>query len=178
MLAAVSVLVASTARGDGGTLRYSKRGQHMEMSIFTDSDTVYMGRASFSMLFQPSRTNGPVALPAYQISAHPVGKPEKTVKGPPSVAPVLNKLFRAEPLELTEPGLWLVDVQMDVGGRTNEVMEAHFELPVENEYAPRSSYGIWIGLPVVALVIYVAHRRLTDRRRRQTRPAADAPPAA
>jgi hypothetical protein len=177
LLAAACVLIPSAARGDGGTLRYAKRGESMEVSIFTDSDTVYMGPVSFSIAFQPVNDDGRVPLPAYQISAHPVGKPEKTVKGPPSLAPALYKPFRTEPLELTEPGLWQFEVEANVGRRGDVPMEARFDLPVENGYAPRSSYAMWIGLPVVAVVIYVAHRRLTDRRRRQTRPTADAPPA-
>src|SRR5262249_31413719 len=137
-----------------------------------------MGPVSFTMLLQPMSDNNRIPLPGYQIVAHPVGKPEKTVKGQPGVAPALNKPFRAEPLELTEPGLWLFDVQMDLQGRgVGDPLEARLEWRVENGYARRTPCGRCIGLRVAAPVISAAHRRLTARRR-PPRPAADAPPAA
>jgi hypothetical protein len=166
LLAGACVVCSSTARGDGDTLRYTKRRQDLEVSVFTGPDPVYMGTADVSLLLQPLPPDSVHPLPAYQICAYPVGKPEQKHCEPPAVASVVNKVFRAARLEFTEPGPWQIEILID---SDHGVWMGQFELPVENGYSPRETYGRWIGLPAVAVLVYVVHRRLSNRRRLTTR---------
>jgi hypothetical protein len=175
LLAGACLLPSSAARGDGGTLRFTKRIQQLDVSVFTDPTPVYMGVVDVSVLLSPVSTDRPVPLPAIQVCAYPVGKPEKKHCADAVAATPLNKLTPVAQLELTEPGPWQIEVSVS-NAQTGFVVD--FELPVENGYAARESYGLWVGLPVVAVLVFLAHRRLTDRRRRPTRPAPDPPAAA
>jgi hypothetical protein len=174
LLTGALILLAPAARGDAGTLRVSKQTRDLDVSIFTDPTPVYVGTLDVSILVQPRPGAPRQPIPVFRICAHPVNKPDAKKQCDDRPRPPLNQLFQAAQLEMTEPGLWLIEVEMDSG---DGGLRVQFELPVEDGYATRESYGLWIGLPVVAIVVYFVHRRLDDRRRRPASPPTSTAPS-
>jgi hypothetical protein len=172
-LAAVAcVLYPLPARGDGGTLRYSTRTRGLDIEVFTDPTPVKTGTVDVSVYVKPFPAGETRPMPVFQVCAYPVAAPALRQCEPATSEVATNKLFRAAQLQLTQPGLWQVDVTIESADGN---FRAGFQLPVEAGYPDWATYAKWIGLPVVAVVIFAAHRRLVLRRQRERAPPAVAP---
>ncbi len=167
LLAAASVLPLPSARGDGGMLRCSERCGELQVSVFTAPAPPRAGLIDVSVLVQENPSGKFEAGSAVTVSAYPVGAPERKVSEPATTEAATNKLFRAALLELPEPGLWQVEVE--VGSAAGRAV-ARFQLSVEDAYPRWAAYGPWIGLPGVAVLFFAAHQWLVKTRAGNPRP--------
>jgi hypothetical protein len=174
-LAAVAcVLSATPARGDGGILRYSTRTRGLDISIFTDPTPVRTGTLDVSVLVRPIPITETRPLPAFQVCAYPLAAPAKRQCESATTEVATNKLFRAAQLQLTQPGLWQVEIEID---SADGQFLAIFQIPVEDAYPDWVTIGVWVALPVVAILLFVVHRWLVRRRERAETPPLPAEPS-
>jgi hypothetical protein len=174
VVAVACVLHPPPARGDGGTLRYSTRTRGLDIAIFTDPTPVKTGTVDVSVYVKPIPAGETRPLPVFQVCAYPVAAPALRQCEPATSEVATNKLFRAAQLQMTQPGLWQVDVLIESADGN---FQASFQLPVEDGYPDWTRYAKWIGLPVVAIVLFAAHGRLARRRPRSGAAPAVVPPA-
>jgi hypothetical protein len=177
LVVAIAFLVGpAPAFGDGGKLRQSTRTRGLDISVFTDPTPVKTGTVDVSVFVRPVPFGEARPLPAFQVCAYPIAAPAKRVCEPATAEVATNKLFRAAQLELSQPGLWQVEVVIDSADGSTV---ASFQLPVEEAYPGWVPYAIWIGLPAVAVVLFAVHWWLVRRgERAETAPGVVAPPAA
>jgi hypothetical protein len=176
LVAVLCVVPAAPARGDGGTLRYSTRTRGLDISVFTDPTPPRTGTVDVSVFVRPVPSGETRPMPAFQVCAYPVAAPSKRVCEPATAEVATNKLFRAAQLELNQPGLWQIEIVMDSADGQSV---AGFQLPVESSYPDWVSNALWVGVPAIAVVLFIAHRRLVRRREKQeVRPIVMTPPRA
>jgi hypothetical protein len=171
LLAGFGVWAVPAARGDGGTLRYTLERPTLKVAVFTDPTPVRVGTVDVSVLVEPIPPGSNRPLPAVQICATPVGRPGKQRCDDAVAARAVNKLFRAAQLDLPEPGLWEVEVRVEMERDLGAI--GRFVLQVEEGSAAGDRYSVWVGVPAVAVLVFAAHRWLAVRRQRAARPAFD-----
>lgn len=174
LVAAACVVGPPAARGDGGKLRASTQTRGLDIAVFTDPTPVRTGTLDVSLFVRPLPAGETRPLPAFQVCAYPVAAPAKRHCEPATPAEATNKLFRAAQLELTQPGLWQVEVVVD---SADGWVVTSFQLPVEEGPPQWAAYALWIGLPAVAVLLFAAHRWLVWRRERAEARANAAAPA-
>jgi hypothetical protein len=170
VLAAASILLPSTARGDGGTLRLRAQVGGVEVSVYSNPPPVRTGMVDISILVNPVPADAQRPSPIFQICAYPVDNPEHKIRAGVVRTPAMNKLFTAAELQLLEPGRWKVEIDAEI---VDGVKLGEFEIDVRDQPA---RFALWIGLPAAVVVVFVAHRWLVSRRlRRSVRPASSEP---
>jgi hypothetical protein len=75
-----------------------------------------------------------------------------------------NKLFQACQFDLPGEGLWEVTVEVD--GQP----AASFPLPAEGPLPRWQAFGLWIGWPVGAVLVFAVHQWLVRRQARRAVP--------
>ncbi len=153
---------------DGPKLRASGRGDHLRVSVFTPPDPVRVGELEVNVLVQEEGPAQRGAEFGVEVRAHPVADPAKRVSVSASRGEGVNRLMQAAKLELPQPGLWQVDVEVEGIQGTTEV---GFRLPVEEMPSSWGAFGTLIGLPAAAVLLYSAHQWLVARRQRPPAPA-------
>jgi hypothetical protein len=167
VLAALGIVPPANARADSDVLRFKKTIDNVEISVFTPPPPIRAGTVDINVLVRPDPPNARVPAPVFQICAYPVGFPEKKRRADNVLTPSLDKMFTAAELQIPAPGRWQVEVDADI---VNAERVGEFEIDVEE---PSGRLGLWIGLPLAVIVIFVAHRWLVHRRhRRVVRPAS------
>src|SRR5262249_763281 len=144
----------------GGTLRFSGPCGDWRVSAFTTPTPLRVGIVDVSVLVQESASGKPRPDLSVTISARPVGASGKKLREPATHEAATNKLFRMVELKLTEPGFW--DVEVEVKGSEGKAT-ARFQLPVEEPLLFRSTLGLWIGWPAVAVLLFGIHQWLVRR---------------
>jgi hypothetical protein len=79
-----------------------------------------------------------------------------------------NKLMRAAHLELPEPGVWTIEVELQCEGRS---IAAGFDLALADPPPPWLDLALWLSWPVVVIGLFILHRlrlrqRVADRQAR------------
>ena len=173
LLAGMCVLNAASARGDGPKPRWEVQSGNAKITIFTDA-TPTVGEIEVSVMLQPIQTGRRVSVPAIEIFANPVGAPEKKLHSPArQILGGANKPVSAGQLQILDPGPWEVEVKIDDGGPP---LVGRFVIDVEEGYPSWVSFGMWVGLPAVAALLFIVHRERVARRKRSApAPASPAP---
>jgi hypothetical protein len=164
----ISVLAISNfpfparAHADGGQLRCTIEGDTVQASVFTDPTPVHLGTVDFNMIVQPVNGGSLPPLPGCQVEVYRDGSPDKRQRAPAFLMRAFNTPTRVAQMELNEPGLWHVEVALeDVG---DPPVKGRFDLNVEDSYSTNTISIAWAGLPVIAIWLYVVHRRRVRRR--------------
>lgn len=163
LLVGIFVFPSSNAYADGGTLRFSGQCGAWRVSAFTSPTPVRVGMVDVSVLVQESTTGKPRPDLAVKVRAQPLESQDERQCEPATVEAATNKLFRATQLSFTKPGIWEMEVEIEDSG---ERATAQFQLPVEEPLLFRSTLGLWIGWPGVAVLLFGIHEWLVHRRQR------------
>jgi len=147
-------------RADGGTLRFSKLSDGYRITLFTSPTTLRAGVVDFSVLVQSADSDRAVLDVPVTVHVYPWGSPQHRNGGLVTSAAATNKLFRAIQLDLPEPGRWHVDVAVHA---TQRAVQVKTELEVGSPLPPWIDLGLWIGWPLVAIVVFVLHQSLVRR---------------
>jgi hypothetical protein len=140
-------LSASSAFGDGGTLRLSQERGGVRVSVFTSPTPLRPGIIDVSVLVQDGRGNVRLGVPV-RVRAWPEGEPGSCVEAEATAELATNKLMRAAHLELDRPGRWHLSVRV-------EAVEA--ECDVELGAAPPSWWELapWVGWPFAVVAMFL-----------------------
>jgi hypothetical protein len=152
---------SSTARADGGTVRYSGRCGDRLVTIFTDPTPPRAGVVDVSVLVQDAEskkpmTNVPVVVRAHRIDGAPV-----QLRARATGEAATNKLLRAAPLELTA-GRWHNEILVDDSAEGSPIA---FDLDVTEGLPAWTQTSLWIGWPFAVIGLFVAHQCLILMRR-------------
>jgi hypothetical protein len=157
----VLLLCSELSWADGGTLRFSKLSGGYRITLFTSPTSLRAGLVDFSALVQSADSETPLLDVPVTIRVYRDGEQRWRRGGAATTAAATNKLFRAIQLELTEPGLWHVEVEVHSPGRSALV---NTELEVEPPLPSWIDLGVWIGWPAGAILLFAIHLCLVASR--------------
>ena len=160
----VPLLCPAFSWADGGTLRFSKLSGGYRITLFTAPTALRAGLVDFSVLVQSADSESPLLDLPVTIHVYPDGDPMRRRGGLATTAAATNKLFRAIQLELSEPGLWHVEVVVDAAERSARI---DTEVEVGSPLPSWIDLGMWIGWPGVAIVLFAIHLCLVANRKRR-----------
>ncbi len=145
---------ASCALADGGALRLSERRDGHHVAIFTTPTPLRVGCADISTLLQDADSGRPLPDVAIVVTAYPIQHPQRLIRTIATTEAATNKLFRAARLELSTPGRWHVEVEVDVSGSTPGQPFA-FEVDVADALPPWLQMSPWFGWPLLVIGLFV-----------------------
>jgi hypothetical protein len=161
LASALVVLTLSTwAHADGGTLRLRQATGPFEVSVFTAPEPLRVGLADTSVLVQ-TRAGDVLLDAAVELSLRdPDGVERSPVVAHPSGA---NRLLQAAPLPLSQSGRWTLIVTVHRG---HDRATASTALVVAPAVSPLADHAAALALPLVCVLLFVAHQRSSRRRSR------------
>ena len=109
----LTVACGESARGDGGTVRVSRREGAYRISVFTTPTPFRAGPVDISVLVQDATTAELMNEAQVTVRLTPRDRPGETVHHAAAVGAATNKLFQAVTVELAEPGWWEVEVAVE-----------------------------------------------------------------
>jgi hypothetical protein len=149
---------------DGGTVRLSQRKGDHQITVFTSPTPVRAGPVDISVFIQNAATGEPVPQARIRARAAPGGLPEEAMEETASHEKATNKLYQDALFDLPQAGRWDVLVVLDGLG---EPMELAFEMEVEEALPRLGEMTPWIAWPAAAILLFLAHRWLVERRARR-----------
>jgi hypothetical protein len=149
------LLLAATARGDGGTLRTSQAKDGYRISVFTAPTPPRVGTVDCSVLVQDAVTGKLLPEMPVLVTAWPLEAPHRRMSAPATTGAATNKLFRAALLELAEPGTW--HVQVEAQGPAGPV-RVTFEMEAGTAPPRWLELAGWIGWPFAAVLLFAVYR--------------------
>lgn len=152
---------------DGGTLRLSQTHDGLNIAVFTSPTPLRAGTVDVSVLLQDAKSGAVLLDVPVDVRAISQGDPRRTASSPAKSQLATNKLFRAVHLELPEPGIWHIDLQIL---RDEQPIEIGFDVELAGPPPPWLDLVLWLSWPVVVIGLFVIH--LILRRRVMTRPPA------
>lgn len=145
------------AHADGGTIQASGRSEGLEITVFTAPNPIRVGPVDISVLVLDTRTGEPIPGIAVNVRMVPRDGTGATLNLSATRDAATNKLFRSAIFDVPRSGAWDAEVTVRANRRT-------VRLPFRLEAAPRladwSDLWLWVGWPLVAVVLYGLHRRL------------------
>lgn len=153
--------VPSVARGDGGTIRCSEQRGSRRITVFTAPSVLHAGLADVSVLVQNSDTGKPLLDVPIVVAAYPLHEPWRKISVPATTEAATNKLLRAGQLQLAEPGRWHVEVVVQ---ESDQGPPIGFDVEVAPAPPPWLDMSLWIGWPLLVIVLFVVHQCLVHRR--------------
>jgi hypothetical protein len=159
---AIVVLSPTTAGADGGALWLSRECAGYRISLFTSPTPLRAGLVDFSVLLQSTDRNVPLPDVPVTVHVYPEGEPQRRRGGPATTQAATNKLFRAIPLELPEPGRWHVEIAVHDPNRPAKV---NASLDVGAASSSALELSIWIGWPLGVVLLFAIHQGLVRAER-------------
>ena len=148
------------AFGDGGTLRFSGRRGDQSITVFTAPALLSAGPVDLSVLVLDVETGRPITDLPIEVRARRVGSEAFGIRMPATSEAATNKLLQAARLELSEPGLWQIEVSV---GDFDPSQPVAFDVELAPP-PPRWRQMIpWIAWPILPIGLY-AITQLRPRR--------------
>jgi hypothetical protein len=141
---------ASSARGDGGTLRLNELAGPYRVALFTAPTPLRVGPVDVSVLVQDADTGQSLSDVAVEVTLTDLVS-GNSLKARAQRGTATNKLFYAAELDLQVAGAWRIDVEI-TGPQGTE----HFTCTVEAaEPIPRwQALWMWMAWPAVPIVLF------------------------
>jgi len=146
------------ARGDGGSLRLSETTGGYRITAFTSPTPFRVGWVDISVLVQDA-ASGQAMLEA-QVTVRMAQRGQPGLECQATTEAATNKLLHAAQFELSTPGRWEMEVEVD-GSHGNAVVRCELEVA---EHLPRwLEIWPWISWPALAIALFGIHQVLTRR---------------
>jgi hypothetical protein len=149
----------SVAKADGGTVRYLERHGDRLITVFTDPTPMRTGIVDVSVLLQDAESGKPLLDVPVAVRADRIDHIQQRTSAPATIEAATNKLLRAAPLNLTLPGRWHLEIEIEGLGRP-----IGFDVEVADALPPWMAMSLWIGWPLAAISLFVMHQILVHRR--------------
>jgi hypothetical protein len=153
------------ARGDGGTVRLSRRVGGYEIVVFTSPTPLRAGPVDVSVLVQDAATGEPVPDVRASVRVAPRRRPRDAIRTPATTEAATNKLFHAALFELPEPGVW--DVEVAIEGSRGDA-QVRFAMEAAEPLPRWLALWPWVGWPALAIAAFGIHQRLVWRKSRKS----------
>ena len=147
-VALIAILVAATARADGGEMCVTKVAGPFEITVFTAPSPPRVGPIDISVLVVDHGRHAPVLDADVQVELRSPTPPALPRTATASHAGAVNKLLYATALEAPSAGPWVLEARVRKGGERASVS---CELAVESPLGPLLAYWPYLALPVVAI---------------------------
>jgi hypothetical protein len=152
------VTLCAPARADGGSLRLAEKKGGYQITVFTAPTPFRAGPVDISTLVQDASTGDLLTQARVIIRMTKPGR--LALEYPATFEAATNKLFRAAQFQLTEPGRWEMQVEVEgvhglavIGGE----IEAAEPLPRWREMWP------WISWPALVIALFSIRQLLARR---------------
>jgi hypothetical protein len=166
----LAVSAQSHAQADGGRLLSSVRSNGFLVTIFAAPDPPRAGLIDVSVLLQNDSNNDPNSAVSADaeiaVTLRSTSQPDLAVSAPATRSQATNKLLQSALIELPHAGVWNGTIHCVADGKSAAVS---FELNVAEATPPWRSLAGWILWPVVALALFIVHRRLAIETRKRSR---------
>ena len=167
---------ASEARADGGTIRLHETRGDLQVAIFTSPAPLRAGEADLSVLVQDKANSMTGRDAKITIVARPRDLPGRS---PPILASreaATNKLLQAAKFQLSQPGWWSVEVEVQPPGQSAQRFA--FDVEVAPALPRWMTFWPWFTWPAVVIALFGWRRHLLRKkhvsREKLVHPAASA----
>ncbi len=153
------------ARGDGDTVRLSRREGGFQVTVFTSPTPFRAGPVDISVLVQDAVTGEPRPEARVTVKLTPRDQLVLPMRRAAMRDAATNKLLKAAVFELPEPGRWEVEVAIEGGQGAASV---RFELEAAGRVPQWPVMWPWIGWPAPVILLFSIHQLLVWRKSRQS----------
>ena len=156
-------LKCAPACADGGSVLLSERKGDYRITLFSSPSPFRAGPVDVSVLIQDAVTGQPVGHALVAVRMNQIGQPALEYPATQDVA--TNKLLYAAQFELPAPGRWELEVRVE-DSQGAAVVACEVEAA---ERLPRWHFlWLWIGWPILAIVLFGFHEWLAGRKHSKT----------
>jgi hypothetical protein len=153
------------ARGDGGTVRLSRREGGLQITVFTVPTPFRAGPVDISVLVQNAVTGEPIPEAQVTVKLTPRDQPGLPMHLAATSDAATNKLLKAVVFELPKPGRWEVEVAIEGGQGAAQV---RFEMEAAGRAPQWPAFWRWIGWPAPVILLFSIHQLLVWRKSRRS----------
>jgi len=161
--------VSAVARGDGGAVVFSGESGPLRVTMFVEPVPPRVGSVDLSLLVQDRTSLEAIeAYTAFLTLSRADGTTVEEYEASMSRNEATNRLFQAASLELDFAGTWQVTLHVDQIEGDHSEHTFSFPLEVAAPAARLWDVLIWILLPAIPLLLFVAgrlRRVVTERNR-------------
>lgn len=162
----IGLTLASTSQvvlADGGQVRSSEIVGDFRVTVFTSPQPLRAGPIDVSVLVQHAESGevSPDAKAIVELAGAERSAPPLRAVATPEAA--TNKLLRAALFELPAAGKWTVAVATELPGGVSHT--TRFEVKASPPLPAWLTLWPLLAWPIVAIVLFVIHRRLVARQR-------------
>jgi hypothetical protein len=152
---------SSLLRADGGTVRLSEEQGRYRITVFTSPTVLRAGPVDISVLVQEAVTGELAQGVQVTIKTLQRGFPGVALEHPATFKAATNKLYHAALFDLPEPGWYSLEVSIDgILGKA----EVRFEMEAAESLPSWLTMMLWVGWPVLAIVLFGIHQLLVRGR--------------
>jgi len=162
----IALALASTSRiafADGGQVRSSEIVGDFRVTVFTSPQPLRAGPVDVSVLIQHAETGEVATVAKATVELACTGKSVPPLRAMATPEAATNKLLRSALFDLPARGEWNVAVNTELPDGVSHV--AQFVVEAAPPLPAWLTLWPWMAWPVVAIVLFVIHRRLVARQR-------------
>ena len=125
------------------------------VTVFTAPTPLCVGPIDLSVLVQDSSTGRPLTNLPIAVQARWAPRAEVEILAEATSEAATNKLLRAARLELSEPGMWHLEVSVRSVDRSQPIK---FDIEVVRPPPPWLQMMPWIAWPILPIGLFAIHR--------------------
>jgi hypothetical protein len=157
--AALTLLAAARASGDGGVVRQQQADGPFLVTVFTAPTPLRAGPVDISVLVQKRNSNEPVLDAAVHVTLIST-EPGAAIRSAATRQLATNKLLYAAPLNVPSAGTWDLRVVVRRGQDTAAV---GCQIGVAAALPPLLAHWPYLALPPVVVLVFALHQWLRSR---------------
>jgi hypothetical protein len=161
LVTSFAIWPSSVLRADGGSVRLSARKGPYLITVFTSPTPFRAGLVDISVLVQDGATKEPIRGARVSTKATLLSQADSaSIYQTATTEAATNKLFYAADFELIQPGWYSMEVFVE--GAPGEA-QVGFDLEVAEPVPRYSALWLWIGWPVLPILLFGVHQILIRR---------------
>lgn len=160
-------------RGDGGTIRLSRRDGGLQITVFSAPTPLRAGPVDISVLVQDAITSEPIPEARVTVKLTLRDQRGLSIQRAATSDAATNKLLKAAVFVLPEPGRWEVEIAIERGQAATTV---HFDLDAAGSAPKWPVMWPWIGWPAPVILLFSVHHLLVWKKSRQSRQGGESLP--
>lgn len=163
---AISILsgpCCGLALADGGQVRLMEQRGDYQLTVFTSPSPLRSGPVDVSVLVQDAKTGATIHDADVTVELTSPDRSPPLLRAAATTAAATNKLLRAALFELPTPGRWDVRVECATT-RNRSPVAVEFAMEAGPPLPQWLSVWPWFSWPILAVLLFVVHRRLVAQR--------------